>query len=281
MNQIDTALAEFKANDYTVRLSNAIFRTLPFAPAFPAYTTLDEAIAVIYPPATPAQIARVHELAAGDNVKTALWVLAAIDAGDEGLAVYSGLKSALGFFFSSSKKDALETDPQQATDAGLKLLGLAYIIHKLFPGPVGEKVTLFRTAPAGQALSLYYGSIEVALPFADNLLQDGGNFLEKLMSRFGGDATSKLGAVIGGQATQEAHGVLSALMGPIQGVIDQVAPHARSVAESAKEHLPGFMSTADKVAGVVATAADTLPVYKYLGARLAAESCILLASRGQ
>jgi hypothetical protein len=281
MNQIDTALAEFQASDYTVRLSEAIFRTLPFAPAFPAYTTLDGAIQALYPAATPAQIARAHELADSEGVKTALWVVAAIDAEDSGLAVYSGLKSALGFFFSSSKKDALETDPQQATDAGLKLLGLAYLIHKLFPGPVGDKVTLFRTAPAGQALSLYFGAIEVALPFVDNLAQDGGQFVERLMGRFGGDAASKLGTVIGGQAIQEAHGVLGSLISPIQGVVDQVAPHARRIAESAREHVPGFLATADKVAGVVATAADTLPVYKYLGARLAAESCVLLASRGQ
>jgi hypothetical protein len=31
---------------------------------------------------------------------------------------------------------------------------------------------------------------------------------------------------------------------------------------------------------MVATGADALPVYRYLGARLAAETCVLLASRG-
>jgi hypothetical protein len=35
----------------------------------------------------------------------------------------------------------------------------------------------------------------------------------------------------------------------------------------------------DKAASVVATGADALPVYRYLGARLAAESSVLLASR--
>ena len=281
MNAVDQALQEFKSEDYTVRICNAIFGTLPFAPQMPAYTNLDGAIKALYPGANPQQIARAHELADSDGIKSVLWVANAIDTGDSGIAVYSGLKSAFGFFFGGgTKADALETDPQQGTDAGLKLLGLAYMIHKAFPGSLAEKVQLFQTAPAGQALSIYYGSIEVALPFADNLVQGGGDFLQRLMGKYGGDATSKLSAALGAGAAQEAQGMMGTLMGPIQGVVTQVAPYAKTIADSAKQYVPGFMTAADKVAGVVATGADALPVYKYLGARLAAEACVLLASRG-
>ncbi|MCC6554147.1 MAG: hypothetical protein IT372_14165 [Polyangiaceae bacterium] len=127
---------------------------------------------------------------------------------------------------------------------------------------------------------LYYGAVEVGLPFTDNLVQEGGGFLDKLMARFGGEAGSKLGMVLGAEATSQATGMLGQLMGPVQGMVTQVAPYATQIANAAKQYVPGFMTTADKVAGVVATGADTLPVYKFLGARLAAESCVLIASRG-
>lgn len=281
MNAVDQALQEFKNEDYTVRICQAILQVLPFAPQMPAYNNLDGAIQALFPQATPQQIARAHELANGDAVKSALWVANAIDTGDSGIAVYSGLKSAFGFFFGSGgRTDSLETDPQQGTDAGLKLLGLSYMIYKLFPGSLTEKVQFFQTAPAGQVLSIYYGSIEVALPFADNLVQGGGDFLQRLMSKYGGDATSKLSAALGAGAAQEAQGMMGTLMGPIQGVVTQVAPYAKTIADSAKQYIPGFMNAADKVAGVVATGADALPVYRYLGARLTAEACVLLASRG-
>ncbi|MCU0659248.1 MAG: hypothetical protein MUF64_29510 [Polyangiaceae bacterium] len=280
MNPVDQALQTFSSEDYTVRLCSAILGSLPFAPPFSPYTSLDGAFQALYPPATPQQKARAIELASGEGVKSALWVANAIDTGDSGIAVYSGLKSAFGFFFGGgSRMDALETDPQQGTDAGLKLLGLAYMIHKLYPGSLQEKVQFFQTTPAGQTLAIYFGAVEVALPFSDNIVQDGGNFLQRLMARYGGEAGSKLGAVLGAGPLQEAQSMLGALMGPVQGVLTQVAPHAQTIANSAKQYIPGFMGAADKVAGVVATGADALPVYRYLGARLAAESCVLLASR--
>ncbi|RYE83300.1 MAG: hypothetical protein EOO75_19505 [Myxococcales bacterium] len=282
MNQVDQALSEFKNDDYTVRICHSVLGALPFAPQMHAYSSLAGAKDALYPTATPQQFARMEALAQSESVKSALWLANAIDTGDSGIAVYSGLKSAFGFFFggSGARTDALENDPQQATDAGLKLLGLAYMTYKLFPGSVAEKVQLFQTTPAGQILSIYYGSIEVALPFTDNLVQGGGDFLSKLMGRYGNDAASKLGSVLGAGPLAEAQGVVGGLLGPIQGVINQVSPHARTIAESAKQYVPGFMNAADKVAGLVSTGADALPVYRFLGARLAAESCVLLASKG-
>jgi hypothetical protein len=280
MNHVDAALQQFKSDDYTVRLCNAILGVLPFAPEMPSYVTLEGAAQALYPAGGGQVSRRADELASGEGATSALWVANAIDMGDQGIAVLSGLKSALGFFFGESKQDALETDPQQAIDAGLKLLGLAFMIHKLYPGSVREKVEAFHTTPAGQSLSLYYGAVEIGLPFADNVLSGGGGFVQRLMDRYGGDASAKLGSALGGDAARAAQGTLSELMGPIEGAASKVAPYARSVAEAARSHLPGFMGAADKVAGLVATGADALPVYRYLGARLAAESCVLIASRG-
>lgn len=46
----------------------------------------------------------------------------------------------------------------------------------------------------------------------------------------------------------------------------------RPVADAAAPYVPGVMNASDKIAGVVAGAADVMPVYRLLGARLAAES---------
>lgn len=280
MNHVDAALAEFNAQDYTVKITHAVFGVLPFAPAMPAYRTLDEAIGVLYPQATPEMRARAHALAGSDEVKSALWAASAVDTGDTGIAVFSGMKSALGFFF-GDKQNALETDSQQGVDAVLKLLAVAYIASKLFPGTLSERVQLFQTAPAGQALAIYFASVEVALPFADNVLTGSGNVLSRLLDQHGNSAAGKLGAVIGGNGLSEAQGMLGTLTQPLEGIVAKVGPYARTIAESAKAYVPGFMTAADQVGGVVATGADALPVYKYLCARLAAETCVLLASRGQ
>ena len=69
-------------------------------------------------------------------------------------------------------------------------------------------------------------------------------------------------------------------MAPAEGVISRVMPYASSIAASAKEYLPSVSIGVDTIAGVVATGADTLPVYKYLTARLVAEAAVLRASRG-
>ena len=222
MNHVDAALAEFSPQDYTVRITHAVFGALPFAPAMPAYRTLDEAIAALYPQATPEMRARAHALASGEDVKSALWAASAVDTGDTGIAVFSGMKSALGFFF-GEKQNALETDSQQGIDAVLKLLAIGYISSKLFPGTVAERVQLFQTAPAGQALGIYFAAVEVALPFADNVVSSGGNVLSGLMGRYGSSAAGKLGTVIGGNGLAEAQGMLGTLTQPLEGVIPATA----------------------------------------------------------
>ena len=100
---------------------------------------------------------RVKQLADSENVKSALWMGNAIDTGDTGLAIFSGVKSALGFFF-GDKKEALETDSQQGVDCGLKLLGIAYMAHKLFPGSMSQKAQSFYATPSGQALAFYFAA---------------------------------------------------------------------------------------------------------------------------
>jgi hypothetical protein len=277
MNQIDEALSQFKSDDVTSRLCTTMFSAIPFAPRQAEYTTLDEATTALFPQATAAVRQRAQQLAGEANVKSALWMFNALDMGDTGIAIYSGLRTALGLF-KKEGADAFETDTQQGIDSALKLLGISYAVVKLFPQ--GNKITSYHACPAGQALTFYWAAVEVALPFADNVIQGGAGFAQQLVQKYGGGAKEKLGGAA--EATvAEAAPAVQELLGPVDNIVAQVGPHAKKIAEQIQGHLPGVSNATDKVAGAVATAADALPVYRLLGARLCAESVVLRASRGE
>lgn len=279
-NHVDPALAAFSDGDVTVRVANAIFGSVPFAPKLATYRSLGDCAQAYFPQATPEMVGIVYKLAASEDVGSALWMAGAIDTGDTGIAIYSGVTSALGMFF-GNRKTALDTDTEQGVDTALKLLGIGYIAHKLFPGSPSDKVSALYTTPAGQALCFYYAAVDVALPFADNALVAGGNAVSTILGRHGASAAQKLGALPGGaQAAGEAQSMMGSLLAPIEGAVRQVAPYAKSIADATVRHLPGAMSALDTAAGVVAAGADVLPMYRYLVARLAAEACVLRASRG-
>ena len=275
---IDNALAEFKPEDYTVRLCNTIFKVLPFAPAPMPYANLGDAVRALNPSAAPDVMAKAEAFSRAEPVTKTLWVANAIDTGDVGIAAYSGVRSAVVLFFGENKGDALETDPQQAVDAAIKLLGLSYIIYRLFPGSAMDRVRSFYALPAGQSLAMYYAAIEVGLPFADNIATAGGQFMNRLYQRYGSDAAGKLQSVIGADDLANSQGILAAVIGPMETAVQKVAPYANQVAEAAKTYVPTALNVADKAAGIVATGADIMPVYRYLVARLTAEACAQYAS---
>jgi hypothetical protein len=280
-NHVDNALQEFNDQSVSVRVAHAIFGAVPFAPKQPTYHTLGECILAFYPQAAPQFSDVVYKFAQAENVGSAISMSHTIDTGDTGIAVYSGVSSALGMLF-GGKSASFDTDTEQGVDAGLKMLGIAYIIYKLFPGSPTEKASAFYQTPAGQALAFYYASIDVALPFADNLVNYGGKTIQSIFSRHGSSAAQKISMLPGGgQIAGEAQSMLGSLMAPFENAVSQVAPYTRSIAGAAQKYLPGAIATADKVAGVVAGGADVLPMYRYLVGRLAAESCVLNASRAR
>lgn len=278
-NPIDLSLGQFTDSDATVRVCNALFGVIPFAPRLVPYRSMGDALRTLYPQADAAVAQRAMNLAASPEIASALKALSTVDTAATGIAVFSGLKSAFGLLRGQGSA-ALETDTQQGVDAALKLLAIAYSIYHLFPGPLPGRVQFFHTTPAGQQLSMYYAAMDVALPFADNMVEGAGNVLGGLLNRHGGEAAGKLGAVVGGGAAGEAQGVMSSLLAPLEGVVQRVSPYAKQAAGAVSQHMPGALNVADKVAGVVATGLDMLPIYKYLGARAAAEACVLVASRG-
>lgn len=277
-NAVDTALAGFADGDYSVRISQAVLSVVPFAPKPLPYHSVAQAVPLLFPQGTAHTAQRAQVIASGDGVRAALAAVGAVDTADAGIAAFSGAKSIWGLVTGQGLA-SLETDTQQGVDAALKLLAMAYFIYRLYPGSPIERIQMFHTTPAGQAMTIFYAAVDVALPFADNAVSGGAGLLSRVMDRHGNAAASKLASLAGGEVAGQAQGMLGSLLAPVEGIVSSVRPFAGRVADAARQYLPSALDIADKAAGVVASGADALPIYRYLGARAAAEACVLIASR--
>jgi len=275
---IDALLHEFKPDDYTVKMLQAIFKVVPYAPTLNHYRSMEEVVRTLNPNANPIAFGKVRIEAMGQDIQDVLWMGNLLDTGDKGYALFTGLKSAVNLVRGQGAA-ALETDDQQRNDAVLKALGIAYMAYNAFPGSVSERVEAFRTTPAGQALLMYYASIEVALPFADNAAVGTANVVDRLLQSAPAQV-QKLTGMAAGKSLEGAVETLRSLAQPIQKVVDVAAQYTKPVAQTAQQYLPGALGGADKVAGLVANAADVMPVYRYLSIRLAAEGAAYRALKG-
>ena len=272
MSRIDQALAEFQPTSVSQRVLGAIYGTIPYSPSFDHFGSLDDAVRAISAGATEQDVERARVIGEEtDEIGDILWMARLMDRGDSGYAVVTGLFSAFKLFRGQGL-EAFETDTQQRNDAALKALCLAYLVHKAYPGSVADKAAAFRASDAGKALAIYYAAAEVALPFADNAALAGGKLLGELIDKGGAAASKQLSGMSAGHSLAGATEMLSALTEPISKVVDLTRQYTGPVAEKVAPMLPTLGSGADKIAGLVANAADVLPIYQLLGARLAAES---------
>ncbi|MDP2305007.1 MAG: hypothetical protein Q8P18_03165 [Pseudomonadota bacterium] len=273
-------LAEFSPTDATPRLVDAVFTALPGIDPLPPYPALASVVAALGGTAAdmPNATARLDDDASADI----LWMSGLVDTGDKGYAVVSGISTAFRFLFgkAESRTDALDTDIQQRNDAVLKGFALAYLAWKASDGPIAGRAAAFANMPAGRALIAWYASVEIALPFADNAISGGGKVVDDLFEKHGAAQFTRLSSLAGGRDLGGVQSALTALIGPIRTAVDAAWPHVERVAKAAGDFLPGAMNVGDKVAGLVATGADVMPVYRYLGGRLAAEAGVLRARGG-
>jgi hypothetical protein len=137
---IEEALTRFRPGDLTVKVCQGILGVLPTAPPFVLYGDVIGAVQRVTGSLDAALIARAETLAKGREVDSARWVADALDKADAGLAIYTGVRSLFGLLRRGGLR-TIEADPQQALDAGLKLLGLAYIASRTFSTlPIGDRV---------------------------------------------------------------------------------------------------------------------------------------------
>lgn len=264
-------LSDFQQDDFTIKLLSALGNIVPGAPGFKFYNSFEDGVRSYVPNASPEVIARAKEIAESEEMQDALKVMGYIDTSDKVIAGYAGIKNVLSLFGGGGgeKKRTFESDPQQALDAGVKALAIAYAVYKLIPGGVGEKVSEFKDLESGKEMAIYFASIEVALPFLDNAVEGGAGLIQKLMKSNSGIA-DKFGSLAGGGAEQATQ-MLSQLSGPLDQYVNVAKDHAGTIADKVKSYLPAAANVADSATGAVATGADLLPVWTYLGARLVTE----------
>lgn len=277
--RVDELLGRFDEGDATIKLVWAVLGAVPGSEPMHFYRSLAEARLLTTPELDDAGFAVALAAAGEPGTVSALNVADMIDTGDVGISVFTGVRSALTFFFGDRQR-AFDTDAQQGADAALKALAIAWMTHQLFPGSVPEKVRALQSLPSGRALLTWYAAVEIALPFADDVATSAGSVIGKLFDKYGAGLGQRLEGAAGAGAGEAAAGVLGGLTGPLDEIIRGVSGQAGKIAEAAKTYLPPAIATAGTVAGAVATAADALPVYRLLGARVAAEAALLRAKGG-
>ena len=278
-SKIDAALVEFKESDTTVKIAGLLFSIFPFTPQFEYYFSLKGAVRRVARREDDTLLARAKELANSEDVLKAMKVASVVDKADGGLGIYTGIKNA---YDAATKKDrgrTFEADPEQAADAALKAAALAYMVAALYPGTVEEKVKLFFETPAGIEITLYYAGIEIALPFTDNLIEGTGNWMNGLFNT-AGKAEERFAQFAGSGPMDQAGAVLASLRGQIDSTLLKVKPYLDPLRDKISAIAPSALNIADSTTGAIASALDLLPVWKFLGARLAAEACVLRAMKG-
>jgi len=271
---VNEILSQFKESDYTVMVCSNLFGVVPFAPEFKFYNSIEGAATRLD---ASDSLDRATEIAGTENTQKAVWVADALGTSGKLLAGYAGMKNLLSIFSDAPKARTFESDPEQAADAALKALGLAYMIYRLFPGSVQEKAVAFKDLPAGQELGLYFALAEIALPFADNVLESGASVVEKLVAKHKDSVSAKFAQFAGQDQVHHAMSMLDNLVKPLDEYVDRAKQYANPVAEKIKKYLPSAMNIADSATGMLATGLDLMPVWSFLGGRLAAEACVLQA----
>jgi hypothetical protein len=270
---LSEVLGRFGEQDYTVRLCRTLFQALPGAPPFAHYNDVAGAVRRLEPAAGGDALARAAQLGSEEAVENAVWIADSLDKADAGLAIASGISNLMSFFGGGRKRRTFEADTQQAVDASLKLLGLAYMAHRLLPGDVKEKLGRLSALPAGREALLYAAAIEVALPFTDNVLEGTGNVISRLIASAPRGGADRFAHYAGASALGEANTMLQAMIQPLEQALGAVKGHIGPLTDQLRSYVPAALGAADSVTGAVATGIDALPAWQFLGSRLAAEAC--------
>ncbi len=270
---VDEALGAYSDTDLSVRLVRAVSAVVPYAPSLTSWYSLADGLRVMDPSARKGTLDRAIAISQEDGLQKALWVADAMDRADRGLGVIAGLHAVwkLATSEAGQRLDALETDDKQAADALIKGLAISWMAHRLTPGTAAEKLKALQETEAGRNLLFTYATVELALPFADNALLGTGRLLDGLYERFGEAQVAKLRSLAGDADADGAVGVFQRMGEAVSDLARDAGQRARPIAEAVAAAAPTAFAATDRAAGAVATAADLLPVYRFLGARLVAE----------
>jgi len=270
---VSESLERFQEKDLTVQVCRLLFETIPKAPSFIYYRDLKAALQRVAPHETGEVPASMLEAVQSERVTRTLWVADKLDIADASLAALTGVSNVLSWFGGGQPgRHAFESDRQQAIDAVLKILGVSYMTNKLFEGTVREKIGQLIVLPAGREMVLYLCLAEIALPFFDNVVAGGWDFASKHLQGAMAEGESKFGQVMDEKVTEDLQGTLGSMTNLLSQTMANVRGHLGPIVSKLESAMPMILNVTDSVTGVMATAFDALPVWRFLGARLAAEA---------
>jgi hypothetical protein len=272
---LDEALIAFGPNDVTVRICQAIFNVLPGATPPGTWRSIEAAASALHPDAPVGLADRAKQLAVEPAALNALLVANALDQGDKGITVYTGISTAVSFFFG---KKVLTPDAQQRSDAAVKALGLGVLLNRVLPGPPEDAVWTLRHLPTGAALLRYYGAVEIAMPFVEETIAADGRFVDQLLKEEAGSVGARLVPVAGKDGVESGAAALPALTPVLEEMARDGLANVGTLAETVKGYLPAALGAArESLPDIVAGGADSFPIYQFLVSRLVAEALLARA----
>ena len=274
MAQIQEVLSQFKEDDYTVKLVSTIFHIIPLEKPYVFYNEFENGLRRIIPDLKEEDLKKAYQSLNDPKIQSTLKAFIYVDTSDKLISSFAGIKNVLNLFgMGSNQKRTFESDPEQALDAGVKALMIAYAINNLYSGDIKTKIQKLIQIPAGIELLIYYSLIEIALPFTDNLIEGSSNALSKLFQHQH-EIENKFNT-LGIGNLENSKEIISSLQNTLPSYLDKVKNYVNPVANKIKEYLPTAMNIADSATGIVASGADLLPVWTFLGSRLITESIAL------
>lgn len=269
MNSIDAYLNQFQESDYTLKLLTTIYSIVPMNTSFKFYNQFEDGLKRIKPDLTQSEIEIALNKLNEENIQSALKAFNYVDTSDKLIAGYAGIKNVLNLFGMGNQKRTFESDPQQALDAGVKGLVIAYAINKLYSGDISTKIHKLQNTPAGIELLIYYVLLEIAIPFTDNLIEGSSQAIQKLLGNKR-EIQNKFQTL--GLNIDNSTEILENIQNSFSNYLDKVKNYVNPVANKIINFFPTAMNIADSVTGVISTSADLLPVWTFLGARLTTEA---------
>ena len=190
---LDQALAPFGGSSLSFVACEAVLRVAPEAPSVRPFTSVVAAAGEFgCEPQGGLEASRL------ESAERALWMMQSLDVGSDLFSVLSGLASAVGLYLAKHRQegpapgDLDAYDQRQAEDAVAKLLGISWVIHRLFQGTPQQRVQSFLGLQGARALLAWYVTVELALPFVDELGQGGSAWLDGLVERLRVPETARL-----------------------------------------------------------------------------------------
>ena len=271
---LNEALAPFGSSSVSFLATDAVFRVAPGAPSIKPFVSVAQAVG-----AFGGDVEQAEEHASREGADRALWMMQGLDVGQDVFSVLSGLASAVRLYLAKHQGDGPKPgeldryDQRQAEDAVAKLLGLSFAVSTLFEGTPQQQVETFLGLQGGRALVAWFVTIELALPFVDEVAGQGPEWLDHLVERVRDAETEKLTATVGAEAVARIWAV-EALLRPHldEGVAANDRRMATLVAQLQKR-LPLVVEIGSELGGAFGGGIDALPIYHLLGARLVAEAC--------